>query len=125
MNAILWQRVEGALVFAACLAGVIVPVFMASGPHWWLIPILFFAPDLGFLGYLAGPRVGAFVYNTLHLYGWGLAGSVFGLAVWGSMTMTLYGLIWMAHVGFDRMLGYGLKERTGFGETHLGRIGRG
>jgi hypothetical protein len=32
--------------------------------------------------------------------------------------------IWAAHVGFDRMLGYGLKYGTSFGDTHLGRRGR-
>ena len=31
------------------------------------------------------------------------------------------GLIWIAHIGFDRALGYGLKYPTGFGDTHLGR----
>lgn len=34
------------------------------------------------------------------------------------------GLIWSAHIGFDRALGYGLKYASGFGATHLGRIGR-
>jgi Domain of unknown function (DUF4260) len=34
-------------------------------------------------------------------------------------------LIWLAHIGFDRALGYGLKYSAGFGLTHLGRIGRG
>ena len=33
-------------------------------------------------------------------------------------------LIWIAHIGFDRALGYGLKYATGFRDTHLGRIGR-
>jgi hypothetical protein len=32
-------------------------------------------------------------------------------------------LIWLAHIGFDRALGYGLKYKAGFGFTHLGRIG--
>jgi hypothetical protein len=32
--------------------------------------------------------------------------------------------VWLAHIGFDRALGYGLKLRAGFGFTHLGRIGR-
>jgi Domain of unknown function (DUF4260) len=30
----------------------------------------------------------------------------------------------IAHIGFDRMLGYGLKYASGFGDTHLSRIGR-
>ena len=33
-------------------------------------------------------------------------------------------LIWFAHIGFDRMLGYGLKHGAGFRFTHLGRIGK-
>ena len=33
-------------------------------------------------------------------------------------------LIWLAHCGIDRALGYGLKYQAGFGFTHLGRIGR-
>jgi hypothetical protein len=33
-------------------------------------------------------------------------------------------MIWMAHIGIDRALGYGLKYSAGFAFTHLGRIGR-
>ena len=33
-------------------------------------------------------------------------------------------LIWVAHIGFDRLLGYGLKYHDGFGHTHLGLIGK-
>ena len=33
-------------------------------------------------------------------------------------------MIWLAHIGFDRALGYGLKYVSGFGFTHLGRIGQ-
>jgi hypothetical protein len=32
-------------------------------------------------------------------------------------------LIWIAHIGFDRLMGYGLKIGPGFKDTHLGRIG--
>jgi hypothetical protein len=33
-------------------------------------------------------------------------------------------MIWLAHIGIDRALGYGLKYSAGFGFTHLGRIGK-
>jgi Domain of unknown function (DUF4260) len=33
-------------------------------------------------------------------------------------------LIWLAHIGFDRALGYGLKYEVGFSFTHLGRVGK-
>jgi hypothetical protein len=39
----------------------------------------------------------------------------------------LYGLtlIWVAHIGFDRLLGYGLKYPVAFGATHLSwKVGR-
>lgn len=125
MSPIIWQRIEGGLVFAAALAGMTVFAAMAGVGPWWLLLILFFAPDLGFLGYLGGPRVGSAVYNALHLYGAGLVLAVVGLAIYGKPLWTVAGLLWMGHVGFDRMLGYGLKQVSGFSDTHLGRIGRG
>jgi hypothetical protein len=30
-----------------------------------------------------------------------------------------YAPIWLAHIGFDRMLGFGLEYPTFFGDTHL------
>lgn len=123
MNAVLWQRFEGGLVLVAALGLILAfRLFAPVGP-WWLWLILFFAPDIGFLGYLVGPRVGAIVYNLLHLYGAGLLLTMVGMLVYGNTFLMGVGLIWVAHVGFDRMLGYGLKEPTGFGDTHLGRIG--
>lgn len=118
--AIGWQRVEGALVFGAALA-------VLAGdtlPFGWVAALLvFFSPDLAFAGYLAGPRWGARAYNALHLYGFGAAVAAFG-AVWDHQLTLACGLLWIAHAGFDRMQGYGLKSPEGFGFTHLGRIGR-
>ena len=31
-------------------------------------------------------------------------------------------LIWLAHIGADRLLGYGLKYPTAFTDTHLQRV---
>ncbi len=36
----------------------------------------------------------------------------------------LAALVWIAHIGFDRALGFGLKYASRFGDTHLGRTGR-
>lgn len=33
-----------------------------------------------------------------------------------------FGLIWLAHLGFDRMLGFGLKYPTFFKDTHLEHV---
>lgn len=38
--------------------------------------------------------------------------------------VTGLGALWLAHSGFDRLLGYGLKSSEAFSVTHLGRIGK-
>jgi hypothetical protein len=38
--------------------------------------------------------------------------------------LSILALIWIAHIGLDRALGYGLKLSTSFSDTHLGPIGR-
>ena len=111
-------RVEGALVFAACLLA-----YRWLGELWWLFAALFLVPDVSMLGYLANPRIGAACYNAAHTGAApGLLAVASGLA--GSSFLLSLAVIWVAHIGFDRMLGYGLKYASGFGDTHLGRIGR-
>src|SRR6267378_8432946 len=36
--------------------------------------------------------------------------------------VTPYTLIWLAHIGFDRALGFGLKYPTHFKDTHLQHV---
>jgi hypothetical protein len=111
-------RLEGAAELT-----VLVVLYAWTGASWWLFGGLFFVPDVGFLGYIAGPRVGAFVYNAVHLILLpALLGVVSLLAGWPAGVAVA--LIWAAHIQFDRALGYGLKHASGFGDTHLGRIGR-
>lgn len=111
-------RAEGLAVFAAALAA-----YAALGASWWLFAALILAPDLSMLGYLAGPRAGALVYNTGHTY---VGPALLGALAYGfSAPLTgALALIWTAHIGLDRLLGYGLKYSAGFGHTHLGRLGR-
>ena len=90
---------------------------------WPAFALLFLAPDLAMLAYLAGPRAGAIAYNLVHTYALALALMLAGFLV-GVPAAAAGGLIWIAHIGFDRALGYGLKYPTGFGDTHLGRSGR-
>ena len=42
----------------------------------------------------------------------------------GHPLLALCACIHAAHVGFDRMAGYGLKYASAFGDTHLGRVGQ-
>ena len=90
---------------------------------WWVYALLFFAPDLSFLAYLAGPRFGAMVYNAAHSYLAPMAMMTGGFATSSPLVLSI-AMIWLAHIGFDRALGYGLKYAAGFGFTHLGRIGK-
>ena len=91
---------------------------------WWVYAILFLAPDLSFAAYLAGPKAGAIVYNAAHSYLLPVALMTAGLAIASPLTLSL-AMIWLAHIGIDRALGYGLKYQAGFAFTHLGRIGKG
>jgi hypothetical protein len=111
-------RVEGAWVFAIALV-----LYARLDESWWLFAILFLAPDLSFIGYLAGARLGAIAYNLVHTIAGPILLALAGLFVPYEPAMAV-ALIWLAHCGFDRALGYGLKYEAGFGFTHLGRIGR-
>ncbi|MDB6180303.1 DUF4260 domain-containing protein [Paracoccus fistulariae] len=115
-----WQRLEGLLIFVVSM---ILAAFVQNGWPIWVWPLALLAPDLSMLGYVAGPRVGAFIYNLGHLYCFGIILAVVGVVI-GYPNLIPIGMIWTAHVGIDRALGYGLKHPTGFRDTHLGRIGR-
>lgn len=117
-NPILLQRLEGLVLLLAALG-----FYVWLEQSWWLFLILLLAPDLFMLGYLAGPKVGAKTYNVGHLLVWPVLLIGIGFLVGNSLLMGL-GAIWLAHLGLDRMLGYGFKLPTGFKDTHLGRIGR-
>ena len=115
-----WQSAEGAIVFAA---GILIYSSLGVGWPWWAALLVFFAPDVSFAAYAFGPKFGSWIYNLLHVYGLGamLIGS--GMLAQAPV-MAALGALWLGHVGFDRMLGYGLKSEAGFNLTHLGRIGR-
>jgi hypothetical protein len=96
--------------------------YSAFSGSWVAFVVLFFVPDLAFLFYLGGPKVGAYAYNSTHSVIGPMALLIFG-RVFEHTEVWPYAALWMAHVGFDRMLGYGLKYTSGFKDTHLGRIG--
>jgi hypothetical protein len=115
---VLWQRIEGALVFVAAI-GLLLGI--DSGMSWWLALILFFAPDISFAAYLAGPRIGAFIYNAVHIYALGAVLITLGFILAMPLVAAL-GALWLGHSGFDRMFGYGLKHADSFKRTHLGDL---
>jgi hypothetical protein len=111
-------RLEGLAVLALATAA-----YAQWGAGWGWFAALFLLPDVSFLGYLAGPRMGALSYNAAHSYAGPLVLLAFGML--GAMPALLAAaLVWCAHIGFDRALGFGLKYAHGFSATHLGRVGR-
>jgi Domain of unknown function (DUF4260) len=112
------QRLEGGVLFALSLL-----LYWKSGGPWLLFVVLILAPDLFMLGYLRGPGAGAAAYNLGHT--WLLPGILAAVGILGGTPLTIeIALIWLGHIGVDRLLGYGLKLPSAFQDTHLGRIGR-
>jgi hypothetical protein len=111
-------RLEGLALFAGMTL-----LYAVWGGSWWIYGILFLAPDLSFAAYLAGPRFGAVVYNAAHSYMAPMVLMVSGIGMASPLPLSI-AMIWLAHIGIDRALGYGLKYSAGFGFTHLGGIGR-
>jgi hypothetical protein len=111
-----WLRAEGLAALVAGLA-----LYGALGGQWLLALPLLLAPDLSALGYLGGTRIGAFTYNLVHNWAIGLAALGLGIRL-DATPLLLLGAILVAHVGMDRLAGYGLKYPTFFKDTHLQRV---
>ena len=109
-------RLEGAAVLAGSLA-----LYFDQGYGWLALVALVLAPDLAMIGFAAGPRVGAFAYDVAHFEALPVALGVVGVLA-GNTTAVQLALIWLVHVGADRLLGYGLKYPTAFRDTHLQRV---
>jgi hypothetical protein len=100
----------GALIFYAVLDG-----------SWLLFIILFLAPDISFLAYFGGPKTGAFVYNIFHTCIIPFIVFIVALVYDNSVGMHV-AIIWFAHIGADRMMGYGLKYPRGFKTSHMKKV---
>ena len=111
-------RLEGLALLAGALA-----LYAKLDGTWWWIPVLFLVPDIAAVSYLAGNRIGAMAYNAVHATILPTVLGLVGLAA-GSDTTMLLALIWLFHIGFDRVVGYGLKFPDQYGNTHLGFKGR-
>lgn len=109
-------RLEGLAVFAGAVG-----LYWAVGGNWWLFAALLFTVDVFMVGYVRGPVVGSVVYNIGHTLILPVVMTLAGLALGVPLVVQL-GLIWLAHIGMDRMMGYGLKYPTMFKDTHLQRL---
>lgn len=114
-----FEQVEGGVILLGASA-----LYFILGNNPWLFFLLFFTPDLSFAGYLVNPRVGAVAYNLVHILSLPLILIALGLTSQSLLFLGSFGLIWVAHIGLDRMVGYGLKYPDGFTHTTMGWIGK-
>ena len=109
-------HIDGVVLF---LAGTV--VYGILGFSWGLYAALILAPDLFMLGYLAGPRTGAAIYNIGHSLFWPAAFVLAGLLI-PSTTLLSVGIIWACHLGMDHAFGYGFKYPDAFKHTHFAEV---
>jgi succinate-acetate transporter protein len=95
--------------------------YHSLGASWWMFAVLCLWPDISMLGYLANAKLGASLYNLFHweMFSLVMAAASFWHHHWQALA---FALIWLAHIGFDRFFGYGLKYPTFFKDTHLQRV---
>ncbi|WP_406944159.1 DUF4260 domain-containing protein [Halobacillus sp. SY10] len=88
---------------------------------WLAFIFLLFACNVSMISYVINERVGALVYNIFHSY----ILSVTLILVSTIITLDwllMVSLIWTAHIGMDRMIGYGLKYHSGFKDSHFQKV---
>ena len=112
----IWLQFEATALFVASMVA-----FSTTHRSWWLVPLAILLPDFLMVGYMAGTRIGAHVYNVVHATP--LPALMVGLAWWqGSSLWLAMGAIWMAHIGMDRVFRFSLKYHDHFQHTHLSTV---
>jgi hypothetical protein len=82
-------RIEGAASFALILY-----LYHSTGAGWGLLLLLFLWPDLFMLGYLANVRLGANLYNFVHIAAFPLVLAGVSYALHWSRLLP-FALIWL------------------------------
>ncbi len=91
----------------------------------WRYLLLLLGPDISFIGYLGGNKVGAITYNIFHHKAIAVALIVlsFFMKIESGEIILYTGIVLFGHSSMDRFFGYGLKTFEGFKYTHLGQMG--
>ncbi|MFS8130815.1 MAG: DUF4260 domain-containing protein [Candidatus Dojkabacteria bacterium] len=111
-------KTEELAMFLASLA-----LFIYLGYSLPLFIILILIPDLGMVGYILNSEIGAITYNLTHHKAIAITVLLLGCFLNKDLLVAL-GIIMFAHSSMDRVLGYGLKYKDSFQNTHLGKIGK-
>jgi len=109
-------HLEGAVVFVLALVA-----YWRIDGNWLLFVVLVLVPDIGMLGYVRDTRLGAATYNLFHTYAIPLLVAAAAVLT-GAVLVQWLAVIWLAHIGIDRAMGFGLKYPTEFKDTHLARL---
>ena len=109
-------KIENAIMFLFSIY-----LFSLLDFKWWWYLILILVPDIGMLGYIINPKIGAITYNIFHHKGIALAIYLVGIYL-SNEFIILTGIILFGHSSMDRIFGYGLKYEDSFIHTHLGML---
>jgi hypothetical protein len=109
-------RLEGLTIFLAAIY-----IYSLMEGNWLFFIIFILIPDISMLGYIGNGKIGALVYNIFHNLTLPLLLTVLGF-FFNIEILAFAGVILLAHVGMDRLFGFGLKYESGFKDTHLQRV---
>ncbi len=109
-------RIEGLTIMALSIY-----FYYYMNFSWLIFIVLLLTPDLATLGYLTSMKIGSILYNLFHTYSTPTIILLISLFI-NNEFILMISLIWFAHIGMDRMFGYGLKYATNFRDTHLNRV---
>ena len=88
---------------------------------WLVFVLLLLWPDIAVVAYAINTSMGTAVYNMLHTYIFPIILITVSILLSWSFGIQ-FALIWFAHIGMDRLFGYGLKYPSAFKDTHLTRL---
>ncbi|MFT4532116.1 MAG: hypothetical protein ACI9T8_000126 [Candidatus Saccharimonadales bacterium] len=105
------------------LAILMVALTHNSSAPLWILPATFLLFDVCILAYKISDEIGAVMYNFMHNAS--IPTLFVAIGVFSNLeTLSIIGFCWTFHIAIDRTLGYGLKHKSSFKLTHLGKIGK-
>jgi hypothetical protein len=112
----LFLRLEGTAVLTTAIL-----FYFQQGFSGWVFALLLLWPDVAIVAYAVNKKAGSIIYNILHTYALPICLAAIALTI-GWTAGLQFALIWLAHIGMDRLFGYGLKYSDDFKNTHIGRV---
>ena len=103
------------------LVGAVVAYGAVSG-DWLAFILLLLVPDVAMIGYKVNRTIGSWMYNIMHSYILAVGIIILGYTLGINVVVSL-GLILLAHIGMDQMMGFGYKYADAeFSDTHISRL---